>query len=440
MEKQDEMIKTSINLRDLRRKIYLKAKADISWRFWGIYIHVTKLDTLREAFRLAKRNNGAPGIDGISFSQIEKDGLENFLEILSAELKACTYLPQRNRIKEIPKDDGGTRNLSIPTIRDRVVQGAVKLILEPIFEADFQSGSFGYRPKRTAHEAVARVADAIVREHTKVIDLDLKAYFDNVNHCELLKKFGARINDDKIMRLLKLILKTSGKKGIPQGGPLSPLASNIYLNEVDKMLEKAKKVTTKNGYSHIEYVRFADDIVVMVDNYKKWDWLYKAAYKRLLEELSKLGVAVNVEKTKLVDLNSGGSITFLGFEFRRARTKTGRLGILYFPKMSVRSRLLKKLKEVFRRFKSQPVSKVIEIINPVLRGWVNYFRIGTSSKRFVFIKDWVEKKVRRHLMRQRGHSGYGWMKWSRKWIYDNLNLYSDYRIIRYQLPKAKPLR
>jgi len=439
-ERQDEMIKASIKLQDLRRKIYRKAKIDKSWRFWGIYTHVCKIETMSEAYRLAKLNNGAPGIDGVTFEQIEAGGLQTFLETLRTELLHQTYRPLRNRKKEIPKTGGKVRTLSIPSIRDRVVQGAVKLILEPIFEADFQPGSYGYRPKKTTHEAVVRVADAIVREHTKVIDVDLKSYFDNVKHRELLNKFAARIDDNEVMRLLKLILKASGKKGVPQGGPLSPLASNIYLNEIDKMLEKAKAVTNSDGYTHIEYARFADDIVILVDNFRKWDWLYKAAYKRLLEELEKLDINVNTDKTKLLDLRKGGSFKFLGFEFRRAKTKTGKMGVLYSPHMRARTQLLRKLKLGFRRFKSQPIQRVIEIINPILRGWVNYFRIGTSSRCFGYVKDWVEKKIRRHLMKQRGFKGFGWERWSRKWIYSNLNLFTDYRVARYAKPKALPSR
>ena len=192
------------------------------------------------------------------------------------------YLPERNRIKEIPKGNGKTRTLGIPTIKDRVVQGSLKLILEPIFEADFQEGSFGYRPKKEAGEAVYRVKEAIVKGQTHIIDLDLKSYFDTVKHDILLRKVAERVDDDRIMRLLKLILKAGGKKGVPQGGViLSPLLSNIYLNSVDKMLEKAKETTTSNGYLNVEYARFADDIVITVTNHWKWEWLRKQERKSL---------------------------------------------------------------------------------------------------------------------------------------------------------------
>jgi RNA-directed DNA polymerase len=170
------MTKASINLQDLRRRLYVKAKAETSWRFWGLYVHVCKLETLRSAYVLAQKNDGAPGVDGVTFAAIEAQGVEVFLVQIRDELVRRTYAPLRARRQEIPKDGGKVRVLSIPAIRDRVVQGALKLILEPIFEADFQPGSFGYRPKRTAHEAVDRVAKAIVQHKTRVIDIDLRSY------------------------------------------------------------------------------------------------------------------------------------------------------------------------------------------------------------------------------------------------------------------------
>lgn len=393
-------------------------------------MHVCKMETLREAYGMAKRNNGAPGIDGVTFSDIEEAGVEGFLKELHEDLRKETYLPARNRRKEIPKGGGQSRILGIPTIRDRVVQGALKLILEPIFEADFQEGSYGYRPRRTAHQAVQRVAKAVVHNKTTVIDVDLKAYFDTVRHDILLGKVACRVNDRQIMRLLKLILKASGNRGVPQGGVISPLLSNIYLNEVDKMLERAKDVTRQGAYTYIEYARYADDLVILVDGYRKWGKLAQAAYRRLLEELTKLDVQLNAEKTRWVDVAKGGSFGFLGFDFRRCRTRRGIWGVLYTPKMKARTALLQKLKEVFRRFRSQPIDRVIDIINPVLGGWVNYFRIGHSSRCFGYVKEWVERKVRRHLMQARQMGGYGWKRWSRTWLYQQLRLFSSYRVAR----------
>jgi len=211
------MIKKSISLQDLRRKIYLKAKSDKTSRFWGLYVHVCKMETLHESYRMAKRNNGAPGIDGVTFKIVDEGGLEDFLKQIRTELISGTYKPSRNRRKEIPKGNDKVRVLGIPSIKDRVVQGALKLILEAIFEADFQEGSFGYRPKRTAHAAVNRVAEAVVKSKTRIIDIDLSAYFDNVRHHILLDKVAERVDDAQVMRLLKLMLKAGGKKGVPQG-------------------------------------------------------------------------------------------------------------------------------------------------------------------------------------------------------------------------------
>ncbi len=222
------MIKTPISLQDLRRSLYVKAKAESTWRFWGLYVHVCKMETLCEAYQMAKKNNGAPGIDGVTFEAIEESGVEMFLQRIRDELVTNTYRPTPVRRKEIPKDGGNkVRVLSIPSIRDRVVQGALKLILEPIFEADFQPGSYGYRPKRTAHQAVNRVAQAIVSRKTRVIDLDLRAYFDNVRHDQLLAKVARRIQDATLTRLLKQMLKSTGKKGVPQGGVITPLTQKV---------------------------------------------------------------------------------------------------------------------------------------------------------------------------------------------------------------------
>src|SRR5580704_14796257 len=176
-EGKGEMTKAPICLQDLRRSLYVKAKAEQTWRFWGLYVHVCKMETVHEAYRAARKNDGAPGIDGVTFDAIEESGVEGFLQQIKDELVSNTYRPMRVRKKEIPKNGGKVRVLSIPSIRDRVVQGALKLILEPIFEADFQPGSDGYRPKRTAHQAVARVERAIVQCMTRVIDIDLRAYF-----------------------------------------------------------------------------------------------------------------------------------------------------------------------------------------------------------------------------------------------------------------------
>jgi len=436
------MTNTPGSLQDLSKSLYDKAKAEPNWRFWGLYVHVCKRETLQEAYKMAKKNNGAPGIDGVTFEAIEESGAESFLKQIQEELVHQTYRPMRLRKKEIPKD-GGTkvRVLSIPAIRDRVVQGALKLILEPIFEADFQPGSYGYRPKRTAHAAVHRVAQAIVEEKTKIIDLDLRAYFDNVQHYLLLEKVARRVRDEQVMRLLRMILKASGKKGVPQGGVISPILSNIYLNEVDKMLERAIETTRYKQYAAVQYARFADDLVILVDSHPRHEWLEKAVTKRLREELGKLRVEINEEKSRTADFRKGESFGFLGFEFRRVRSLNGRWRPQYTPKVKKRTALLAKLRDIFRRYASQPVARVIELINPILRGWVNYFAVGHSARCFAFVKDWVEKKIRRHLMRARKRKGFRWKRWSSQWLGGVLGLFNGYRTRYYgSLPKVAPAR
>ena len=433
------MIKASIDLQDLRRRLYVKAKADTSWRFWGLYVHVSKMETLGEAYGLAKANNGAPGSDGVTFAAIEAQGVEVFLEQIQDELIGRTYRPLAARRQEIPKDVGKVRTLSIPAIRDRVVQGALKLILEPVFEADFQPGSFGYRPKRTAHEAVDRVAKAIVQHKTRVIDVDLRCYFDNIRHDRLLAKVARRVDDADVMHLLKIMLKANGKCGVPQGGVISPLLSNLYLTQVDRMLERAKETTRYGKYSYIEYARYADDLVILIDVHPRHDWLMAAVERRLREEFVELQVEINEEKSRTVDLGRGESFGFLGFEFRRIRSRRGVWRAHYTPKLLRRTALLRKLKDVFRRHQSQPVDRVVKLINPMLRGWVNYFAVGHSSECFSFIKDWVEKKVRRHMSRARKRKGFGWKRWSRQWLYETLQLFNGYRVRR-PVPKAAPAR
>ncbi len=209
---------------------------------------------------------------------------------------------------------------------------------------------------------------------------------------------------------------------------ISPLLSNLYLNDVDKMLERAKVVTQYRQWTVVEYARFADDMVVLVSGHPKQRWLQGAVEKRLREELSKLDVEVNEDKTYRTDLLRGGHFAFLGFEFRRVRSRSGRWMPLCRPQTKKRTALLRRLKIMFRKLRSQPVTRVIELINPVLRGWVNYFAIGHSSRCFSFIRNWVEQKIRRHLGRSRQRRGFGWKRWSSRWLYDALGLFDNYRV------------
>jgi hypothetical protein len=275
------------------------------------------------------------------------------------------------------------------------------------------------------------VAQAIVEEKTRIIDLDLTAYFDNVQHSLLLEKVARRVRDDAVMHLLKMILQATGKKGVPQGGVISPLLSNLYLNEVDRMLEKAVQTTRRGKSTNVQYARFADDMVILIDAERRNDWLVTAVNRRLREEFAKLHVAINEDKSRMVDLKKGESFTFLGFEYRRVLSLRRKWRPHYAPKLKKRTALFEKLGEIFRQHVSWPVESVIGKINPILRGWVNYFRVGHSSSCFAMVKQWVERKVRQHLMRARGRKGYGWKRWSSPWLYDRLGLFNDYQLRRW---------
>jgi RNA-directed DNA polymerase len=247
------MTKIPSSLQDLRRRIYAKAQAAPSWRFWGLYVPICKPEVLHEAYQLAKANNGAPGVDGVTFEAIEASGRDAFLEQRRHERATRTYRPRRLRPQTIPKEGGkGVRVLAMPTIRERVVQGAFKLLLEPILEAAFQPGSYGYRPKRAAQDAVLRVAEAIGKYKTRVIAVALQAYCDNIRHPLLLAQVAQRGNDPDVLHGLKLRLHAAGKKGVAQGGVRSPLLSHLYLTAVARMLEQAKEVTRRGPYTSLE--------------------------------------------------------------------------------------------------------------------------------------------------------------------------------------------
>jgi RNA-directed DNA polymerase len=254
--------------------------------------------------------------------------------------------------------------------------------------------------------------------------------FDNVRQDRLLAKVAQRVNDADVMHLLKIMLRAHGKRGVPQGGVISPLLSNIYLTEVDRMLERAKDVTRYGKYTNIEYARFADDLVILIDAHPRHDWLMRAVEKRLREEMAELQVELNEDKSRIVDLRRGESFGFLGFDFRRILSRRGKWQTYRTPKLKKRTALLRKLKDVFRRHRSQPVSRVVQLINPILRGWVNYFAIGHASECFGFIKNWVEKKIRRHMLRARKRKGFGWTRWSGQRLYQLLGLFNDYRVRR----------
>jgi RNA-directed DNA polymerase len=427
------MTKTSIGVQELRKRIGEKAKADPQHRFWGLYTHVWKLDVLREAYRLAKKNDGAPGVDGVTFAQVEGQGVEVFLDELSRELREKSYRPLPCRQVNIPKEGGKVRGLKIPAIRDRVVQGALRLVLEPIFEADFQPGSYGYRPNRGPHEALERVRAGLYKHLHQVIDLDLKSYFDTVRHDLLLSKLAQRIQDDDVMWLCKSILKAGGKRGLPQGSVIGPLWANVFLNNVDRMLEQAQVTTKQGSYEVVSYTRFADDLVVLVSSHPKARHWAPKVEQRLREELAKLDLVINEEKTRTLDFGTGEPFDFLGYTFRWVdqRGKPGKKMVLGRPQKKKRTQFLRDLGATLKRHLHHPVEKVVrEVVNPMLRGWANYFRWGNSGRDLGFVAKEVDAKVRRFASRQRPKrkGGRGWTTWSTQEIYRRWGLFSDYGV------------
>ena len=425
------MTKASISLQDLRRRIYRKAKSDKAHRFWGIFVHVTKTETLHEAYRLSKRNGGAHGIDGLTFDDVEAMGRDRFIEDIRQELIGGTYRPQKNRRVDIPKDNGKVRTLQIPCICDRVVQGALKQILEAIFEADFCENSYGYRPKRSPHRALAEVRRSVMRRMSNVVDVDLSSYFDTIQHSKLLGLIAKRVQDPEVLKLAKQIIRATGRVGVPQGGPFSPLAANIYLNEVDWIFDAIRRQTAQGLYEAVNYHRFSDDIVITVSgHHTKRSWAQRAM-ERLQEELAPLGVNINRDKTRIVNTLKGEAFTFLGFDFRRVpKKRNSGYFILMTPKKKARKAVKAKIRGIIRNGGATPAKELVSKINEVLAGWVNYFRIGNSSRAFSEVRNYVEMKVRTLLTRRkrRNKRSIGWRRWSNEYLYEVLGLYWDWKI------------
>jgi RNA-directed DNA polymerase len=425
------MTKAPISLQELRRRIYRKAKSDKTHRFWGLFVHITKRETLEEAYRIAKRNGGAPGIDGQKFEDIETTGRAAFLAAVREDLVTGRYQPRPNRRVEIPKGNGKFRTLQIPCIRDRVVQGALKLILEAVFEADFCPNSYGFRPKRSPHGALAEVRRSVLRRMSMVIDVDLSRYFDTIRHSVLLDKIAQRIQDPRVLHLVKQIIKAGGKVGVPQGGPFSPLAANIYLNEVDWFFDAIRRQTAEGPYEAVNYHRFADDIVVTVSgHHTKRGWADRAL-QRLQEQFALIGVELNREKTKVVNTLNGEAFGFLGFDLRRVRKRKGEGHFLLMtPKKKARKAIKATIRDIIARGGATPAPVVVKQINAALAGWVNYFRVGNASRAFSEVRDYVEMKVRTLLTRRkrRRKSSVGWRRWSNEYLYDVLGLYWGWKV------------
>jgi RNA-directed DNA polymerase len=320
-----------------------------------------------------------------------------------------------------------------------VVQGALKLILETIFEADFCQNSYGFRPKRSPHRALAEVRRSVLRRMFTVIDVDLSKYFDTIQHAILLDKIAKRVQDPQVMHLVKQIIKVGGKIGVPQGGPFSPLAANIYLNDVDWTFDAIRLKTAEGQYEAVNYHRFADDIVITVSGHHTKSGWAERALQRLREELVPLKVELNLEKTKIVDTLKDESFGFLGFDLRRVRKREGNGYFIHMiPKKKARTTIKAKIREIIRRGGSTPAKEIITDINAVLAGWVNYFRVGHASRAFSEVRHYTEMKIRVLLTRRtkRRKNGIGWRRWSSKYLYGVLGLYYDWEIQHLNRPEA----
>jgi RNA-directed DNA polymerase len=416
------MIKPTITLQELRTRIAQRAKSAPEHRFWGLYVHIAKLETLETAYAEARRNGGAAGVDGVTFEQIESAGRDAFLTELAEALRAHTYRPAPLRRREIPKEGGKVRVISIPTIRDRVTQGAVRLVLEPIFEADFSDSSYGARPRRSAHQALEVVSQGLLRRRLRVVDVDLSRFFDTIRHDRMMAKLARRIRDDAVLGLLKQFLVRTGERGIPQGSPLSPLLANLALNDLDHALDRGKALLT--------YVRYLDDMVVLApDSHRGRAWSDRAL-QRIREEAELIGVSLNMDKTRTVTMTDHEAMfAFLGFEFRWSKSrKTSAMYPCKSPRPKKVTHVLRAVRDVLRIGRHLHVRDAVQRINEIVRGWVNYFRIGNASRAFAKVRYGVELKVRRFAMRQRKRSGFGWKRWNREVVYGTWGLFSDYRL------------
>lgn len=397
-------------VRDLQIKLYLAAKRSKNRRFHALYDRVYRRDVMERAWKEVEKNHGAAGVDGVSIEAIRESGVGAFLDELVVELKERRYRPLPVRRVAIPKrSGGGTRNLGIPAVRDRVVAAAVKVVIEPIFEADFLECSFGFRPKRSAHQGLERIRSGIRRGNCWVVDADIQSFFDEIPHGKLVEVLRERISDRRVIELIKSWLRAGVlaggsvlhlETGTPQGGVASPLLANIYLHQLDRVWEERYRQLG-------ELTRYCDDLVIVCPTKAAAE----AALQALGQLLAELGLRLAEAKTRLVGVNDGEGFDFLGFHHRKVKSfRNPRVMFLAsWPGQAAMKRARGRVREICaRRRLLRPVADVITDVNRFLRGWGGYFRKGNSTQHFHQLDLYVRRRVARFISKKHARSGLGY--------------------------------
>jgi RNA-directed DNA polymerase len=396
-------------VRQLQRRLWVAAKRSPERRFHALMDRIWRADILREAWQRVKRNRGSAGVDRETLAEIEQYGVERLLVELGAVLRAGTYRPQPVLRRYIPKADGGQRPLGIPTVRDRVVQMAATVVLEPIFEADFRSSSYGFRRRRSATQALETLRVHGARGGNHVLDADIRDYFGSIDHTRLLVLLERRISDRRVLKLLRQWLAagvmeagqwSATGSGTPQGGVISPLLSNIYLHVLDRVWE--------DRCAHLgTLVRYADDFVVMCDTQSQ----VEEARRRVGMVLTRLGLELHPEKTRMVDLSRGREgFDFLGCHLRKRMSgpqwERARKRVFYlqrWPSHRAMTRVRARVRDLTPRSRChEDLRRVITDVNAVVRGWGQYFRTGNAANHFTDLDQYVERRLRGLLLKRAG--------------------------------------